>query len=184
MIVPSLSAVDASASGNFGISFLLEIVGIVVVGALIWRYIAPPLNKAMNKRLDTIKGQLLAGDEARAEALRIVGELREALEAAKLEAVQIVQQANRSAEFLVNDGVRRAEEEYGRIVSRIEHEIEAARSRARQEVLSELGAVVVVATEVVVRAELDATSHHRLIDEAIAATESESIDTDHTGAVV
>jgi len=174
----------ATANANFGISFLLEIVGVVIVGGLIWRYIAPPLNKMMTRKLESIKGQLSAGDEARAEAVRVVGEHHSALEAAKLEAVQILEQAKKSSEFLVNDGVRRAEEEYGRIVSRIEHEIEAARSRARQEVLSELGAVVVVATEVVVRAELDATSHHRLIGEAIAATETDSINTDHTGAVV
>ncbi len=173
----------AATSSNFGISFLLEIVGIVIVGGLIWRYIAPPLNKMMVRKLDSIKGQLQAGDEARAEGLRIVGDHRSALEAARLEAQQIVAQARKSAEFLVNDGVRRAEEEYGRIVSRIEHEIEAARGRARQEVLAELGAVVVVATEVVVRAELDGTNHHRLIGEAIAATESESISTDHTGVV-
>ncbi len=173
----------ASTSANFGVSFLLEIVGIVIVGGLIWRYIAPPLNRAMTRKLDSIKGQLLAGDEARAEGARIVAEHRAALEAARLEAVQIVAQAKNSAEFLVSDGVRRAEEEYGRIVSRIEHEIEAARSRARQEVLAELGAVVVVATEVVVRAELDATSHHRLIGEAIAATESDSIGADHTGVI-
>ena len=173
----------AASTANFGLSFLLEIVGIIIVGALIWRYIAPPLNRMMSRKLESIKGQLSAGDEARAEAVRVVGEHQAALESAKLESVQIIQQAKRSAEFLVNDGVRRAEEEYGRIVSRIEHEINAARSRARQEVLTDLGAVVVVATEVVVRAELDEISHHRLIGEAIAATESESINTDHTGAV-
>ena len=179
----TLSHSIAATTDNFGISFLLEIVGIVIVGGLIWRYIAPPLNRAMTRKLESIKGQLAAGDEARAEGVRVVGERRSALEAAKLEAVQILQQARTSAEFLVNDGDRRAQEEYGRIVGRIEHEIEAARSRARQEVLSELGAVVVVATEVVVRAELDTTSHHRLIGEAIAATESDSISTDHTGVV-
>lgn len=179
----SASPIVAAASANFGISFLLEIVGIAIVAALIWRYIAPPLNRVMTRKLESIEGQLSAGDEARAEGVRVVEAQRSALEAAKLEAIQIVAQAKTSAEFLINDGVRRAEEEYGRIVSRIEHEIEAARSRARQEVLGDLGAVVVVATEVVVRAELDATSHHRLIDEAIAATESDSIDTDHTGAV-
>lgn len=173
-----------AASGNFGISFLLEILGIVIVAALIWRYIAPPLNKVMAKKLESIKGQLAAGAEARAESEHLVEERKNALAAATVEAGQIVEQAKRSADFLLSDGVRRAEEEYGRIIGRIEHEVEAARSRARQEVLNELGAVVVAATEVVVRAELDGTSHHRLINEAITATESRAIDTEHTGAAV
>lgn len=173
-----------AASDNFGLSYILEIVGIVIVVALIWRYIAPPLNRVMNAKLESIRGQLAAGDEARAEAERLVTERKSALAAAKSEATLIVEQANKSAQFLREDGIRRAEEEYGRIVSRIEHEIEAARSRARQEVLSELGAVVVAATEVVVRAELDTRSHRRLIDEAIGATELRTIETEHTGAAI
>ena len=163
-----------AAADNFGLSFGLEILGIVIVVALIWRYIAPPIGRAMGRRLEAIRAQLAAGEDARAAAARLVEERRIALESARAESIEIVAQAKRSAAFLLDDGVRRAEEEYGRIVSRIEHEIEAARSRARQEVLSELGAVVVAVTEVVVRAELDETLHHRLIDEAIAATASEA----------
>ena len=63
----------AAASANFGVSFLLESAGIVIVGGLIWRYIAPPLNKVMTKKLELIKGQLSTGDEARAEAVRVGG---------------------------------------------------------------------------------------------------------------
>jgi F-type H+-transporting ATPase subunit b len=167
-----------AAAGNFGISYILEIVGLVIVAGLITRYIGPPLKKLMNKKLDSIKSQLTAGDEARAEAAQLVKEQKAQLVTAKTQATQIVDQASKSALLLVEDGKRSAEEVYGRFVTRIDQEIVATKIRARQGVLDDLGAVIVSATEVVVRAELNGTSHHRLIDEAISATESE-----HTEAI-
>ena len=161
------------ASADFGLSFFVELAGLIILGALIYRYIWPHLKRRMNAQLELIRSQFAAGDEAKAEAERLVQERRQALDAARNEAGEIVGQARRSARFLIEDGARRAEEEYGRIVARIAAEIDSARSRARQEVLSELGAVVVSATEIVVRAELDQAGHRRLIDEAIAATETD-----------
>ncbi len=160
-------------AGNFGSSFLLEILGLVIVGGLIARYIAPLLNKQMNAKLTTISSQLSAGDEARATAVRLVEQSKAALAEAKLEAIAIADRATKSAGLLVIDGKRRADEEYDRIVGRIDPEIEASKTRARQLVLDDLGAVVVAATEVVVRAEMTDTLRHRLIGEAISATESQ-----------
>jgi F-type H+-transporting ATPase subunit b len=166
--------VAASGSNNFGLSYVLELVGIAITVALIWKYIAPPLGRAMNRRLDSIRGQLAAGETARAEGLKIVEQRTAELKAAEQEAKALIEQAKHSAELLVLEGQRRAEEERSRIVARTAVEIAAARARARHEVLADLGLVIVAATEVVVRAELNDASHHRLIDEAIAATESES----------
>lgn len=162
-----------AAANNFGLSFGLEILGLAIVVALIWRYVAPLLNRQMARRRETIAAQLAAGAEARAAAEELVSERRAALEAARADAAEVVAQARRSAEYLVDDGIRRAEEEYGRIVARAEHAVEAARARMRETVLSELGAAVAAATEVVVRAELDLTAHRRLIAEAIDATAAE-----------
>jgi F0F1-type ATP synthase membrane subunit b/b' len=161
-------------AGNFGTSFLLEILGLVIVAGLIWRYVAPWLNGKMNGKLTTISSQLSAGDEARAAAVRLVEESKAALAEAKVEALAIADRATKSADLLVVDGKRRADEEYDRIVGRIAPEIEASKTRARQLVLDDLGAVVVAATEVVVRAEMTDTLRHRLIGEAITATESQS----------
>lgn len=164
-----------AAAGNFGLSWILEVAGLIVVAGLIWRYIAPLLNKLMVSKVESIRTQLSAGEEARAEGARVVAERQAELAAAKVEAQAIEAQAKHSAELLLVDGKRRAEEEYQRYLSRIEQEIEAARVRARHSVMEELGAVVVVATEAVVRAEMTDPIRHRLIGEAISATESETM---------
>ncbi len=163
------------ASANFGESFLLEVVALVLVIAFIVRKVVPPLRKAMDHRAETIRGQLAAGDEARAAAAALVESRRAALEAAKSEAAAIVDQARQSAAQIVADGSRRAESEAERLAQRAGTEVLLAHSRVRQEVATEVGALVLELTERVVVAELDEVKHHRLIAEAISAAESEAV---------
>ena len=162
------------ASANIGESFVLEIVGIVIVFLIVRRYIAPLLAKLMNQRAESIRVQLAAGDEARAAAQELVAERHRALEQAREEAVGIVEQARHSAEQLVAEGHRKSQGEYGRIVARATVEIELERNRVRDEVMREMSLLVVTGARRLVDEELDEPRHHLLIDEAIVAAESET----------
>ncbi|HUY30817.1 MAG TPA: F0F1 ATP synthase subunit B [Acidimicrobiales bacterium] len=161
------------ASANFGLSYILEVVGLAFVVAFVVRKVVPPLRAAMNRQEAAIRAQLAAGDEARAAAERLVASRRADLERARAEAETIVAQARESAEQLASDGQRRAEEERARLVARAAVEVELARAQARDEVTSRVAALVIVAAEAVVEAELDGEMHHHLIAQAIAAAESE-----------
>ncbi len=161
------------ASANFGESYILEVVGLVLVVVFIVRRVAPPLAKLMNDKQASIRSQLAAGDEARAAAEQVVAKRAAELEVARQEAATILDQARVSAGQLVDDGRRRAEDEYQRLVTRASTELDLARSRAREEVMAHIASLVVAAAEAVVESELDSATHHHLIDEAIAAAESE-----------
>jgi F-type H+-transporting ATPase subunit b len=162
--------VTLAATDNFGLSYLLEWIGLAICALVIWRYVWPPLRRLMNDQRERIQTELSAGEEAKSQAEALVAERRAALEQARGEAAGIVEQARRSAEGIVEDGRRRAEEERARTVGRAELEITAARARVRAEVISEVGRVVVAAAESVVEAELDDADQRRLIDGAIDAT--------------
>lgn len=162
------------AAANFGESYILEVVGLLLVVVFVVRKVVPPLRRAMDKQADVIRAQLASGDEARAAAERLVAARRAELEHARSEASHLVEQAKRSAEQLVEDGRRRADEERQRLVARAGAEVELARARVREEVTSRVAALVIAAAEAVVEAELDTATHHHLIVEAIAAAESEA----------
>jgi F-type H+-transporting ATPase subunit b len=161
------------ASTNFGVSYLLEWVAIVLFVAFVWRYIVPPLRRAMNKQTETIREQLTTGERIREDAERLLVERRAALERAKTEAEAIVAQAQRNAAGLVEQGKKRADEEYEHALVRASSAIELARAQIREEILGEIGTAIVAAAARVVAAELDGPIHHRLIGEAITAAESE-----------
>ncbi len=161
------------ASSNFGISYALEWVAIVLFVAFIWRFVAPPLRRAMNRQTDAIREQLTAGERIREEAEQLLTARKAALERARAEAESIVAQAQRNSEGLLAQGRERADEEYQRALVRAASAIDLARAQIREEILEEVGSAIVSAAARVVAAELDEPVHRRLIAEAIAAAESE-----------
>ena len=163
------------ASANFGESYVLEVVGLVLAVLVVVRWVVPPLRRAMAAQLESVRSQLAAGDDAREAAARLVAERRDELARAKAEAAALVEQARESAAQVLADGRRRGEEEHDRLVARAGIEATLARSRARDAVARKIAALVVEAAELVVAAELDDTIHHHLIAEAIEAAEAEVV---------
>ena len=170
----TVQAMIVATADNFGLSFLLEIVGFVV---LVWfvlkKFPGPLVVKMMNAKLADIRGQLSAGEEAADAAAALVADRKAALDAAAGEAAAIVEQARRGALLVASESDRQADEEYERIVRRAGAAIEAARGSVRAEIMAQVGRLVVAATTDVVEAELDGAAQHRLIGEAITATEAE-----------
>lgn len=162
------------AASDFGLSYGLEWVGLVLVALVFWRYVRPPLSRAMSAQADRIRASLEAGAEARAEAEQVVARQRAALGAAEAEAESLVEQARHGVERLVADGERRAEEEYARVLARAETEIALERSRIQDEIGLELSQIVLTYATRLVEAELDQENQRRLVGEAIAAAEAEA----------
>jgi len=162
-----------ATANNFGLSFVLEIVGLALVVIFVVRKVVPPVRKLMADKLAEIGAQLSAGADAAAAAAELVAARQAAFDAAGAEATAIVDQATRGAELVATEGARQADEEYDRIVRRAAASIEAARASVRAEIMAVVGRLVLAAATDVVEAELDPTVQHRLIAEAITATEAE-----------
>jgi F-type H+-transporting ATPase subunit b len=161
------------AASDFGLSFGLEWVALGIVVWLFVRYAVPFLRPRMNARIESIKVELESGDEARREAGELVATRAAALEEAKAEAEALVKRAQQAAAHLIGAGRERAGGEYALALTRADVAIDLARARVREDVIAQVGALVVAVAERVVAAELDERGHHRLIAEAIAAAESE-----------
>jgi F-type H+-transporting ATPase subunit b len=160
------------ATSNFLIpngTFFVELVAFVVVLAIVARRILPPVNKKLKERQEQIRSELEAADEAKADAAAADAERREALEHARQQAREIVEQANRTAERLDAEAQSRGQSEYDRLVTSAEAEVRLARQRALEEAASRLGELVVEVVERIIGREMDAAAHRDLIDEAVDA---------------
>ena len=163
-------------AGNFGLSWILEVLTLIIITFAVWKLVwagGINLRGMMAARAATIETQLSAGDEARAQAEVLVATKRAALDAARVEAASIVLQSENAAAAVVSEGERKAAEDYERLLQRANIEIETALSRVRSEVAAAASTLIVQAVESVIAAELDGSLHHRLINEAIDATEAE-----------
>ncbi|HXY43123.1 MAG TPA: F0F1 ATP synthase subunit B [Acidimicrobiales bacterium] len=157
-----------------GFTFVLELIAFLIVLWIVAKYVLPPLRKAMDERADHIRNSIQAAEDAKREADELASRRRELLEGARQEARAIIDQANEIAEQLREDGRRRGVEEHDRLVASAQVEIDLERDRARSEVMSELGSLVLEAAERVIGAGLDDERHRALVEEAITAAQASS----------
>jgi len=167
-------AVSNTTSGNFIIpnfTFVLQLVAFLLVLWVVAKYALPPLRKAMADRAEHIRSSIQAAEDAKRDAEALAAQRREQLESARQEARAIVDQASATGDQLREEGRQRGQEEYERLVANARVDIEQERQRARDEVMGDVGALVLRAAEQVIGGALDAESHRALVLEAIAAAE-------------
>jgi F-type H+-transporting ATPase subunit b len=155
-------------------TFFIELIVSIVLILLIYKYVLPPINKAMEERQEKIRSSLEAADQARADAEAADDERRTVLEEARHQAREIVATANRTAEQVRTDAQARAQSEKERIVGDADAEIALARQRAVDEAASRIGEIVMDVVERVIGRELNAEAHRDLIDEAVTALRADT----------
>jgi len=155
-------------------TFFIELIVSIVLILLIYKYVLPPINKAMEERQEKIRSSLEAADQARADAEASDDERRAVLDEARHQAREIVATANRTAEQVRTDAQARGQSEYERIVGNADVEIGLARQRAVEEAASRMGEIVMEVVERVIGRELNADAHRDLIEEAVAALRADT----------
>ncbi len=127
----------------------------IILIFLIYKYVLPPINKAMEDRQEKIRDSLEAADQARADAEAADDERRSVLEEARQQAREIVATANRTAEQVRTDAQARGQREYERIVGNADVEIALARQRAVEEAAARMGEIVMDVVERVIGREVE-----------------------------
>ncbi len=155
-------------------TFFIELAVSIVLILAIYKWVLPPINKAMEERQEKIRTSLEAADQARADAEAADDERRAVLEEARHQAREIVAQANRTAEQVRVDAQSRGQSEYDRIVANAEVEIGLARQRAVEEAAARMGEIVMDVVERVIGREVSFEAHRDLIEEAVSALRADT----------
>ncbi len=155
-------------------TFFIELIVSIILILAIYKWVLPPINKAMEERQEKIRTSLEAADQARADAEAADDERRTVLEEARHQAREIVAQANRTAEQVRIDAQSRGQSEYERILGNAEIEVGLARQRAVEEAASRMGEIVMDVVERVIGREVNFEAHRDLIDEAVEALRADS----------
>jgi F-type H+-transporting ATPase subunit b len=138
-----------------------------VVFFFMWKWVLPRVNTLLEERRAQIQGQLESAEQTRQQAERELADYRSQLAGAREESNRIIEEARATAEQFRHDIQGKAEEESRLIVARAQDEIRAERDRVFNELRTQVGDIAVELAGRVVGAELDTTSHERLIDDYI-----------------
>ena len=141
------------AEGNFLVpnaTFIAELVAFLLILFILWKYVVPPVQKAMRERQEIIRKQMEDSDEAKAKLAEAESQYQHALAEARTEAAQIRESARAEAQQVVEELRAQAREESARIIARGEEQLQSQRGQVVRELRGEIGFLAVELSEKIV----------------------------------
>ncbi len=142
-------------------------IGFVVVLLFLWRFGFPAAKKAMEERTAKIQGDIDAAEQAKADAEAVKAEYEAKVADAKAESARIIEEARQAADQLKSDQQARLNDELAQARANAQADIDAAKSRAMDELRTEVSEIAIGAAEQVVGANLDRNAQIQLIEDYI-----------------
>jgi F-type H+-transporting ATPase subunit b len=165
-----------AVAGNFLVpnaTFIAELIAFLIILAIIARYIAPPVQKAMRARQEMIDQQVKDAEEAKHQLAQAQEAYQNALTEARAEAAQIRENARAEAQRTIEELRTQAQEEAARIVARGDEQLATQRSSVVRELRGEIGTLAVELAEKIVNQRLaDDASVSATVDAFIAGLEA------------
>ena len=173
----------AAGGGNIFLipnaTFFVELVIFLLVLGVVWRYVVPPVKRAMNERQEMVRRQIEEAQQARTRLEEAEARYSQALSEARVEAAKIRETARADAQEIKDEMRQQAEQEVARIRQRGEEQMATQREQVVRELRGELGKLAVtLAGRIVGESVADdarrAGTVDRFLDElqGMAATES------------
>ena len=144
---------------------LAEVVGLLIVLFVLYRYVLPPLRRMTQNREEEVRQQVEDSRKARERLEAAQAKFSQAIQDAEHDASRIRDDARADADRIVQEVRQKAEEEAERIRRRGEEALENARLQVVRELKAELGGHSVALADRLVRAELDSDeAKHASVD--------------------
>jgi F-type H+-transporting ATPase subunit b len=169
------AAAAAPAAESAGIQ--LNLFWIIVSAAnfvfflvILWLFAWGPVTKMLDERRSKIEQGLRDAEQARLDLERAAATAAEEIAAARREAREIVDRAQRVAQEARDADIAATRDELDRMRVRAAAEIEAEKSRAIADLRAEVADLAIGAAGRVVRESMDGARQRRLVEEFLAET--------------
>jgi F-type H+-transporting ATPase subunit b len=135
---------------------------------ILWKWVYPLIGAALDKRAESISGEIDAAAELRKEAEDMLADYRERLSEARGQADEIIARAQKASEAHERESREAAEKKREELLEQTRRDIEAETRRAIQDLRREVADLTVKATEAVTRKSLTTDDQRQLVQDAIA----------------
>ena len=149
-------------------TFLGQMLSFGILILFSYKFIWPPLTKAIEDRQHKIAEGLAAADNAQKNLADAQEKVNEELKAARVKANEIIDQAHQRANQIIDAAKAEAIEEGNRQKALIEADIATSANRAREDLRRQVSTLAVAGAEKLLRREIDANAHKALLDELAA----------------
>jgi len=146
-------------------SFVLTIIAFVVLYLVLNKYAWGPLLNTLEKRREKVVGQLALADQDRKAASDLLEEQKAALNEARKEAYQIIEQAKNTSTKQAEDIIGQAKNEAVRLKEEALRDIESEKRKAIAALQAEVGAISVAIAAKIIEKQVDEASQQALVDQ-------------------
>jgi len=147
-------------------SFILALIAFVILYWLLSKYAFGPLFSIMEKRRELVLQQMNEASQTRDQAVAYVEEQKKALEAARKEAYEIIEQSKQTSSKQADQLMVQAKEEAVRLKEEAVRDIASEKKKAVQELRNEVGAVSVKIASKLLEKEVSSDSaQEELVDQ-------------------
>lgn len=146
-------------------STVITLLAFVILYWLLSRYAIGPLMSVMEKRRELVLSQLNEASTTREEAAAYVEQQKEALQQARKEAYDIIEQSRQTSGKQADQLIAQAKEESVRLKDEALRDIESEKNKAMAALRGEVGRVSVQIASKLIEKEIDEKSNEGLVDQ-------------------
>ncbi|ODN43040.1 F0F1 ATP synthase subunit B [Piscirickettsia litoralis] len=152
---------------NLNATLIGQMIAFLLFVLATWRWVLPPIMKALNERRETIAKGLEAADAGK-KALELANhQAAGILRDAKAQTASILDKANQRAHRIVEDAKEDARQEGARIVAAAKAEIEQETAQAKEVLRLQLVDIALAGTEKILERSIDQAANKELLDKLV-----------------
>ncbi len=152
-------------------TFVVELVIFLLLIGVLAKWVIPPINRAMDVRMEKIERNISDAEEAKAKALELEAQYQKTLEQGRVEARALKDEAAKIGEQLRAELREQGEEEYRRLLERANQDIVASTRRAAEELRTQVAGLVMDVVERVLGEGITLSDQDQLVQRAIVEIE-------------
>ena len=143
----------------------------IAFAVFVWfcmKYVWPPLMDAIEARQKKIADGLTQAERAGKDLELAQAKATDKLKEAKVQAAEIIDQANKRRTQIVEEAKNEGETERNKIIAQGEAEVEAERNRARAELRQQVATLAIAGAEKIIKRSIDKEANSDIIDKLVA----------------
>lgn len=146
-------------------TFFIQLAAFLILFWLLKRYAFGPLLGIMEQRKELVQSQLDNAENSRKQASQHLEEQKQALQQARKEAHDIIEQAKSTSVKQADDIIVAAKSEANRLKDDAVRDIESEKNKAIAALRSEVGGMSVAIASKIIEKQIDEKSQEQLVDQ-------------------
>jgi F-type H+-transporting ATPase subunit b len=153
---------------NINLTIIGQMISFAIFVFICMKYVWPPLTAVLAERQKKIAEGLDAADKAALDLAAAQQAAQTTLQESKTQAAELIEQANRRANQILDEAKLVAQAEGERIKAAAKAETEQEANRAKEALRAQVAALAITGAEKILGASINVNNHQELVDKLAA----------------